>query len=387
MSRLKILTIVATVILTSLFAIGKDPDKKAARKERTETKQKVQVETFDSLRYKVGQMLVCGFNGAAVDEHIMMMVSRHFIGGVILFDKNMSNNGGERNIRNPQQVSQLVSMLKDLSSEKLLVAIDQEGGSVERLSPSKGFAPSRSAQYLGEVDDADTTHFWADLQANQLQDLGINLNFAPCVDLELNPNNKIIAKRQRAFDDSVDVVVRNARIFIEEHHEAEVLTCLKHFPGHGSSSSDTHDGMVDITDTFQDCELEPYREFVKGGYNDIVMMSHLINRRVDSLPASLSKVFIDSILRQEIGYQGVVATDDLNMGAIANHFEYEKALELAINAGVDMIVIGNNGASYRPKLIEITIISIMDLVKSGKISQSRIDEAYNRIKLLKNRVN
>lgn len=386
MIRFKILTIVATVILTSLFAMGKDPDKNA-RKNRQDVKQQVQIDTFDSLRFKVGQMLVCGFNGTTVDEHMMMMVSRHFIGGVVLFDKNMSNHGGERNIKDPQQLSQMVGLLKDISPASLLVAIDQEGGSVERLSPIKGFAPSRSAHYLGEVDDADTTHYWADLQANQLQDLGINLNFAPCVDLGINPDNKIIFKRGRSFDDSVDVVVRNARIFIEEHHEAGVLTSLKHFPGHGSSSSDTHDGMVDITDTFQDCELDPYREFVKDGYNDIIMMSHLINRRIDSLPASLSKVFVDSVLRKEIGYHGVVATDDLNMGAIANHFEYDKALELAINAGVDMIIIGNNGANYRPKLIEVTIVNIIDLVKSGKISQSRIDEAYNRIKLLKERIN
>lgn len=331
-------------------------------------------------------MLICGFNGVTVDEHIMLMVSRHFIGGIVLFDKNVSDKMGERNIRNPKQVKQLISNLKDLSVNNLLVAIDQEGGSVARLRPEKGFARSVTAKYLGEVDNCDTTRFWAALIANQLRDLGINLNFAPCVDLAVNPNNKIISKRGRAFSDSVDVVVRNASLYVDEHHKAGVLTSLKHYPGHGSSTEDTHEGMVNVTNTFVVKELDPYQELIKQGYEDIVMMAHVVDMNVDSLPASVSKAHVDN-LRNKIGYKGVIATDDLNMGAIVNMFEYKKALELSINAGVDMIVIGNNGPSYRHKLIEITIIEIMDLVEQGKISRSRIDEAYARIKQLKDRVN
>lgn len=341
---------------------------------------------IDSLRYKVGQMLMCGFNGTSVDEHMMLMVSRHFIGGVILFDANVSNNMGERNIKSPQQVSYLIEVLKELSCSNLLVAVDQEGGRVARLKPKRGFLPSRSAKSLGEVDNIDTTAYWASLQAKQLKELGFNVNFAPCVDVAVNENNPIIAKVGRAYGECEKLVEKHAKVAVDEYHKQGIITSLKHFPGHGSSANDSHHGFVDITDTFQERELEPYKKFIENGYDDIVMIGHLIDRRVDSLPASLSKNFIEGILRGQLGYDGVVATDDLNMGAITDNFEYEKALELAINAGVDMIIIGNNGPVYRPKLIEITIISIMDLVKSGRVDPKRIDQAYERIKKLKERV-
>ena len=341
---------------------------------------------IDSLRYKIGQMLVCGFKGVKPDEHTMMMVSRHFIGGVILFDKDVSNKFSTRNIINPAQLKSLVHELKQMSTSKLLVAIDQEGGRIARLKPEKGFNKSVSAQFLGAKNNADTTRYYAEMQAQELKDLGINLNLTPCVDLNVNPKNPIIGKLERAYSRNPYDVAKHAQIVVEEHNKKGVATSLKHFPGHGSSTVDSHKGITNITNTFQLDELIPYRELINGGYNDIVMMGHLINNNIDSLPASLSQKSV-KLLRENYNFKGVIATDDLNMGAISDQFPYHNALKLAVNAGVDMIIIGNNGREYVPALIETTIAHIYEMVKNGQIDETRINEAYNKIKSLKQSIN
>lgn len=339
----------------------------------------------DSLRFKIGQMIVCGFEGRDMDLGLAITVSRHFVGGTILFEKSVATKG-DRNIVNPQQVKTLTSSLQDISIKTLFMAVDQEGGRVSRLNPKKGFLPTVSAAKLGQIDNPDTTRFYAAQQAKQLQKYGFNLNFAPCVDLAVNPQNDIIVKLGRSYGNNVDVVVRNAQIVIDEQKKAGIISCVKHFPGHGSSASDSHLGFVDITDTWSEREIEPFKKLIKNGFNDIIMVGHLINRKFDTLPASLSKTIIDTILRQQLGYNGVVAVDDMNMGAISEYFEYEDALEKAVNAGVDMIIIGNNSSHYRPRLPEVTIVTLLDLVEKGKISRQRIEQAYRRIETLKKRL-
>lgn len=341
----------------------------------------------EDLAYKIGQMLVVGFRGTSLDENTLMMLSRHNIGGVILFDKDMSNGKGVRNIIDPPKFKKLVNTIQRVAPSQIFIAVDQEGGAVARLNTDRGFDTTVSASYLGSVDCPDTTRHWAERTAVQLEEMGINLNFAPCVDLNTNPANPVIGSRGRSFGWDPDCVTRNAKIVIEEHRKHGIVTSLKHFPGHGSSQTDSHSGFTDITSTFCETELEPYRALIKEGYADIVMVGHLYNAKYDSTyPASLSKITIDSLLRGELGFNGVVATDDMHMKAITDNYEYEKALQLAINAGVDMIVIGNNGPQYQDNLITQTIAIIYRLVKENNIPAQRIDQAWQRIQNLKKQI-
>ncbi len=340
------------------------------------------------LKFKIAQMLVVGFKGSEADERLLDLVSRQGVGGVILFSQDVSEGLAERNIIDVEQLTQLTQTLQAASGDgRLLISIDQEGGAVQRLREDRGFVETPSPQYLGEVDDLDSTRYYCAMSAQQLVELGINVNFVPCVDLNLNPENPVIGARGRAISDDGGVVVRHAEVTVEEFDKRGIITSLKHFPGHGSSVSDSHLGFTDITDSFSDSELEPYRQLIDSDKARIVMVGHLFNRNRDSLyPASLSHSVIDGILRGELNYQGVVATDDMNMRAITDHYTYKKALQLAINAGVDMVIIGNNGAQYEPDLPERSMEYIYEMVKAGSIPQSRIDEAYNRITKLKDRV-
>lgn len=372
-----------TLVVAFTICIGTNA---AKADENRKPKKIARTQEIDSLRYKIGQMLVCGFKGVKPDEHTMIMISRHFIGGVILFDKDVSNKFQTRNIINPAQLKSFVYELKQLSTSKLFVAIDQEGGRIARLKPEKGFNASVSAQYLGGIDNADTTRYYAEIQARELKNLGINLNLTPCVDLNVNTENPIIGKLERAYCRNPYNVAKHAQIVVEEHNKKGIATSLKHFPGHGSSTVDSHKGITNITKTFNLDELIPYREIINAGYKDIVMMGHLINDNIDSLPASLSQKSVQ-LLRDNYNFKGVIATDDLNMGAISNQFPYHNALKLAINAGVDMIIIGNNGKEYVPSLIETTIAHVYEMVQNGQIKKQRIDEAYNKIKSLKQNIN
>lgn len=344
------------------------------------------------LRRQVGQMIVAGFRGFDASGDVVDAVQRLGIGGVIYFDRDVPTARNRRNIRSPQQLRQLSDDLQRAARKAgrppLFIAIDQEGGRVDRLKAAYGFPASVSAAYLGRRNDPDTTRRWAALTAETCRRAGINLDFAPCVDVNVDPQCPVIGALGRSFSADTTVVAAQARIWIDALHTQGILTSLKHFPGHGSSRADSHLGLTDITRTWQrERELAPYRALFAEGYADFVMVGHLLHREVDAeLPASLSRRWIEGILRGELGYRGVVVTDDLNMGAIVDHYSLERALESAIGAGVDMVIIGNNGRVFEPDLTSRTIDLICDLVRRGRISRERIAEAYGRILTLKERL-
>lgn len=344
------------------------------------------------LRRQVGQMIVAGFRGYDADGEIADALQRLGIGGVIYFDRDVPTAQNRRNIRSPRQLRELSAELQRLAEQsghpKLFIAVDQEGGRVNRLKPAYGFPASVSAEYLGRTNDPDTTYKWASLTAETCSKAGINVDFAPCTDVNVNPQSPVIGAIGRSFSDDTAVVAAQARIWVDALHRRGVLTSLKHFPGHGSSRADSHLGLTDITHTWQrERELAPYRNLFGQGYADFVMVGHLLHRDVDAkYPASLSRRWISDILRRELGYRGVVITDDLNMGAIVDHYSLEKALELAINAGVDMVIVGNNGKRYESDLTPRTIDLICGLVRQGRIPRQRIAEAYGRILTLKTRL-
>jgi beta-N-acetylhexosaminidase len=321
------------------------------------------------------------------NEHFIVQdIRERHVGGIVLFDYDVPTQRTVRNIESPSQVKALIASLKSASATPLLVAIDQEGGIIARLKERHGFPPTVSHQRLGELNDLETTHKHATLVAKTLADLGINLNLAPVVDLCANPDNPIIARYERCFSADPLVVSDHALQFIQAHHEQGVLCALKHFPGHGSSTADSHLGLTDVTNTWSRVELEPYGRIIKAGQADAVMTAHVFIANMDDrYPATLSRVTIRGILRGELNYDGVVMSDDMQMGAIVSHYGFEVAIRKAIEAGVDMLVFANNSV-YEEDVAGRATEVIRGLVQAGTISEARIDESYRRIQRLKSRL-
>lgn len=337
-----------------------------------------------SLREKIGQMLLIGFRGLTADaaDATRRQIAAGEVGGILLFSVDQLT-GGPRNVDSPEQVRGLVDALSaSAPGSPLTVAIDQEGGMVARLGPAHGFPATSSAATLGQGDPSATASA-ARAMAETLRSVGVTLNLAPVVDLAVNPDNPIIAAVERSFSADPDVVIAHASAFIRAHHDIGVRAAIKHFPGQGSATGDTHAGVVDVTDVWTDVELEPFAALVGQRLPDAVLTAHIFNGRLDpDHPATLSQPTITGILRQQLGWDGAVISDDMQMGAIRDAYGYEEAVALAIEAGVDILLIANQ-LVYEPDIAPRTIDIVEGLVRSGRIGEERIDASYRRILALK----
>lgn len=334
-----------------------------------------------SLDQKLGQMLLLGFRGTRLtgENPVITDIRDRHIGGVILFDYDLMRKSGDRNIVSPEQVAQLTSDLKSHAEIPLFVSIDQEGGIVNRLKPDYGFTPTLSHKKLGDNDDPAQTLKHAREIAEEVHTSGFNLNFAPCVDLAANKENKAIYGRERCFSDDPEMVALHAGAYIRGHHEAGVLTAVKHFPGHGSSREDTHLGMADVTETWQEHEVLPYQRILDEGICDMVMTTHIFNRRLDpEYPATLSRKILTGILRERLGWDGVIISDDLQMKAITAHFGMETAMKRALLAGVDMLIYGNN-LDFDPEIAGKFLRVAKEMLEKGEITEEQIDASVRRI--------
>lgn len=337
-----------------------------------------------ALEVKIGQMLMLGFRGttAKEDPAIVRALTEQHIGGVVLFDVDV---GGRRprNIVSPQQVAALTAELQALATLPLIVSVDQEGGRVARLNEKYGFPATLSAAALGERNDPEFTRAEASKMARTLAEVGITLNLAPVVDVRIQPDSPIIARPGRSFSADPAVVAAQAEAFIDGHHAHGVRCTLKHFPGHGSASGDTHLGFTDVTESWHEEELMPYRELISKGKVDAVMTAHVFNARLDpALPATLSPAIVTGLLRQTLGYDGVVISDDMQMRAVTDHYSLEKAFELAILAGVDIIAVANN-VTYTGTVSDRFVTTVMRLLEEQVIDEARIEQSYRRILKLK----
>ena len=340
----------------------------------------------NELERKAGQLIMVGFNGTRPTDPGVMAVSGQLasgrVGGVMLLG---------RNIRTPDQLTTLTRHLADQNSgSSILIAIDQEGGLVQRLTPLGDPMTWSAAKDLPAATDncapRKVRAYYA-RRAAQLGAYNINVNFGPVVDLDINPDNPIIGKKKRSFSADPVIVANCAAGFIAAHQAAGIATALKHFPGHGSSTTDSHTSLPVISQFWRERELEPYRALQQQDRVDMVMMGHLVHPRFSDTPetpASLSTKGITEA-RTLAGRDVVIITDDLEMDAVADRFPIEEAAVQAIMAGNDIVLFSSFERSD-PELGDRINAAIVAAVKDGRISETQIDQSAARVAALKHRL-
>ncbi len=338
------------------------------------------------LSNQIGNLFIIGFPGPSFSDEMTLcrdIVERN-LGGVILFNRRLRSPADPANIESAEQLATLCCSLQKTAGGKLLIGVDQEGGLVRRLRPEAGFEPVCSAEEMGRYGaDIRTTRAQAAITAAMLAAAGINVNFAPVVDCNTNPFNPVIGALGRSFSSDPELVALHAGTWIEEHRKYGIISCCKHFPGHGSSHADSHHGFVDISSSWHAEELRPYEVLLEKQEIDLIMTGHLFNDALDTAyPATLSDKIITGILRSELGYNGAVISDDMQMKAITDHFGFEEAICKSLGAGVDMLVFGNN-LDYEPDICRRAVKAVLSGLRKKTLTEERIRSALARVARLK----
>lgn len=338
-----------------------------------------------SVEDMAGQMLLVGFKGQEPEEcgAILRDIRTRHLGGVILFKRDAHNAQIPRNIRDAAQVKRLTAALRGASAESpLFIAVDQEGGKVARFQPRDGFPAFPPAEELGR-GTPEATRRNALGMGHMLKGLGVNLNFAPVLDVNVYPASPAIGRLGRSFSADPQAVAAHGAAFADGLNNAGVVAVFKHFPGHGSAHADSHKGITDITATWSERELAPYRSVLGRPGPHMVMTGHLFHAGLDpAFPATLSPSVINGLLRERLGYAGVVVTDDLQMDAIAAEYTLEEVVLRAIGAGADILLFGNN-LDYDPDIVAKVQAIIVRAVENGKIPRARLEASWGRIMKLK----
>jgi beta-N-acetylhexosaminidase len=322
----------------------------------------------------VGQMFMIGFDGEGLTPDIKTLIKEFKIGGVILF---------RRNLKDRDQVRRLCQELQDFSLSvnhtPLFIAIDQEGGVVSRLDRGVSVFPGNMA--LGATRSEHLSYTTGKIMALELRALGINLNLAPVLDVNTNPANPGIGVR--SYGDDPQLVSRMGLQMIKGMKDGGLFCCAKHFPGKGDAELDAHIALPRVSKGrrgLHDVELVPFKSAIKEGV-DFCMVSHVLYPSVDpTWPASLSDTIISGLLKVELGFPGVVITDDLEMGAIKESLSIPEASKRSIMAGADVILI-----CHRRDLQVESIKALIYAVRRGEVPRRRIDDAMDRILALKTR--
>ncbi|MCL4407254.1 MAG: beta-N-acetylhexosaminidase [Thermotogae bacterium] len=322
---------------------------------------------------KIGQIMICGFDGTNPSENIQKLIRDYHLGNVILF---------KRNIENPNQVKKLTSELQKISKNPLAIAVDQEGGIVTRLTDPFTVFPGNMA--TAATNDPNNAYLTGLIMAKEMRAVGLNWNLAPVVDVNDLPQNPGIGVR--SYSDDPKVVARYASEFVRGLHEGHVAACAKHFPGKGHSAKDAHFEMPIVDRDLDDLvrvELYPFKELVRDGI-DSVMPSHVYYPALcesENLPATLSNGVMTDLLKNQMNFDGVTVTDDLEMGGITANLEPSEAAWRSLMAGADMLMVCH---SFDKQLR--TFETLIQMIKFGDIPVERLNDAARRVLTMKENI-
>ncbi len=338
-----------------------------------------------TLRQMISNLVIIGFDGTNFKNSAQIAKDvKNGLGGVVIFDKDPNNSKALKNIRSPWQLKMLTKKLQKLAKNRLIIAIDQEGGKVQRLREKNGFISTPSAKDISKMGLKKAGRYY-DKISRVMYENKINTNFAPVVDLAIEPRNKVIYQLKRSYGKDQKAVYLYAKTFMQKMQNYGIIPTLKHFPGHGSSLADSHKGFVDISKTWSIKEIDPYYQLIKKGKVDLIMTAHVFNKKLDNkFPATMSYKVNTTMLRDILGYKGAVISDDLQMKAISANYSVKNAIMYTLNSGVDLLLFANQNR-YPISLNKVVNI-IEKLIKERKVTFARIKEAYRRVEKLKNKV-
>lgn len=316
-----------------------------------------------SLSEKIGQMVMIGVHGTDITDDSAYMLNQYHIGGIILFDRNM---------RSIEQVKTFTNNLQKNANQKipLFIGIDEEGGNVVRMK--NALTPPPSQYEIGITNDTEQAKKWAIKTSQSLKEMGININFAPVADVNSNDT--------RSYSGDHNVVTAFVKAAATGYEHENMIYSLKHFPGIGKGKVDSHfeSSMIDASkDILLSDDIIPFKTIIKENNpeNYFILISHLTYTDLDNeKPASLSKKIITDLLRKELGFSGIIITDDMEMGAIANHNDFRTVGVKAVKAGVDIVMVCHE---YEHETD--VYLGLLDAVNNGEISLDRIDESVKRI--------
>ena len=330
-------------------------------------------DTRDDIARAAGQMLVVGFDGAetAPPDPVAEALQGGHIGGVILFSRNIDD------LEQVVALNRRIHELADDQSPPPFVSIDQEGGPVMRIRD--GLTPIPPMREVGRSGDPKHVADVSQVIASELRSLGFNLNFAPVLDVDTNPDNPVIG--ERAFSDDPEVVARCGGAFMYGHNVSGVVPCAKHFPGHGDTDTDSHHDLPVLMHQparLQDVELPPFETAIGAGV-PMIMTAHLMLPALDTVqPATFSPRAIDGLLREKLGFEGVVVTDDLEMDAVADQYTIDEMIELGLATSVDLFLVCHTEDRWR-RAHE----TIVELADSDDDTRERVFESAHRVADLK----
>ena len=363
--------LIVVLLLLILVGCNSKEENKSEEKNMNEIDKRVE-KTLNNMTLdeKIGQMIIIYYNSQSMDSTLKKAIEEVKPGGFILFGENMSSYDG---------TLRFIKDIKTLSDIPMFISIDEEGGIVQRLLSVKGVDISDvpSMYYVGEKNDLDLTYNVGKLIAEELRVFGINLDFAPDIDVYSNPNNKVIGKR--SFGSDKELVAKHGLSLAKGLEDNGVIAVYKHFPGHGNTATDSHYSLpvLDLSkEELEEVDVYPFKEAIKNNAS-MIMVGHLAIPKVtgDNTPASLSKKIVTDYLKNELGYNGLVVTDALNMGALTNYYSKEEICGKAVEAGVDILLM--------PVSSRVCLKSVQDAINNGNISEEQINESVRKILKLK----
>ena len=325
-----------------------------------------------SLEEKIGQLVISGFYGTTLDENILKLIKENKISGVILFNRNVKDSNTLLSLNNSLKESNKNNKLP------LFISVDEEGGSVTRMPRDIKRLPTN--KYIGSLNNKDLSYKVGEILGEQLSYFGFNMNFAPVLDINSNPNNPVIG--DRSFGNNKDIVSSLGTSTMKGIQSKNIISVVKHFPGHGDTSVDSHVNLPVVNydiNRLNSFEFVPFKTAIQNGA-DAVMVGHILLPKIDNkYPSSMSYKIVTNILRKDLGFNGLVVSDDMTMGAITENYSIEEAAVKSINAGVDLLLV-----CQKYENTENVLKALKEAVLNGTISKERLDNAlYNIISIKK----